>query len=83
MTISTARHYSIDFQYQVISEVKEHNRLLSDVAKQYGISAKTLYKWVKHSDTHKNETRSEIVSEIAHLQQKITQLNQQLQTMAS
>ncbi|MDD8059981.1 MULTISPECIES: transposase [Shewanella] len=83
MTISTARHYSIDFQHQVINEVKVHNRLLSDVAKQYGISAKTVYKWVKQSDTRKSETRGEIVSEIAHLQQKITQLSQQLQAMAS
>ncbi|MGI2175514.1 transposase [Shewanella ulleungensis] len=83
MSISTARQYPVDFQHQVISEVKVHNRLLSDVAKQYGVSSKTVYKWVKHSESHKTEKRGAIVSEIALLQQKITQLSQQLQTMAS
>ena len=83
MSISTARQYPMDFQHQVISEVKVHNRLLSDVAKQYGVSSKTVYKWVKHSETRKAENRGAIVSEIALLQQRITQLSQQLQTMAS
>ena len=83
MNISTARQYPADFQHQVINEVKVHNRLLSDVAKQYGVSAKTVYKWVKYSENHKAENRGAIMSEIALLQQKITQLSQQLQTMAS
>ncbi|QDE32606.1 MULTISPECIES: transposase [Shewanella] len=83
MNISNAKQYPIDLQKQVINEVKNHNRLLSDVAKQYGVSAKTVYKWVRHNDAHKTESKSAIVSEIEHLQQKITQLSQQLHTMAS
>ncbi|WP_351018698.1 transposase [Shewanella sp. AC91-MNA-CIBAN-0169] len=83
MNMSNARQYPIDLQRQVINEVKNHNRLLSDVAKQYGVSAKTVYQWVRNNDSRQTESKGAIVSEIAYLQQKIAQLSQQLQTMAS
>ncbi|MBB1360577.1 MULTISPECIES: transposase [unclassified Shewanella] len=83
MNMSNARQYPIDLQRQVINEVKNHNRLLSDVAKQYGVSAKTVYQWVRSNDSRQTESKGAIVSEIAYLQQKIAQLSQQLQTMAS
>ena len=82
MSISNVKHYPADLKKQVIGEVKNHNRLLSDVAKQYGISAKMVYQWVRNSHPRQTEDRGAIMSEIAHLQQKITLLNQQLQTMA-
>ena len=83
MNMSNARQYPVDLQRQVINEVKNHNRLLSDVAKQYGVSAKTVYQWVRSNDSRQTESKGAIVSEIAYLQQKIAQLSQQLQTMAS
>jgi transposase len=83
MNMSNARQYPVELQRQVIDEVKKHNRLLSDVAKQYGVSAKTVYQWVRSNDLCQIRSKSAIVSEIAHLQQKITQLSQQLHTMAS
>tara|TARA_R110000796_G_scaffold167275_9_gene284120 strand:- start:611 stop:916 length:306 start_codon:yes stop_codon:yes gene_type:complete len=83
MNMSNARQYPVDLQRQVINEVKNHNRLLSDVAKQYGVSAKTVYQWVRSNDSHQTENKGAIVSEIAYLQQKIAQLSQQLQAMAS
>ncbi|WP_144211309.1 transposase [Shewanella donghaensis] len=88
--------YSADFQQQVVAEVKQNNRLISDVAKQYYISAKTVYQWVKKKDTAnisnvnfssnksiKEKQKSVLVSEITHLQLKIAQLNQQLLSISA
>jgi len=77
------RQYPVELQRQVIDEVKNHNRLLSDVAKQYGVSAKTVYQWVRGNDLRQIRSKSAIVSEIAYLHQKIAQLSQQLHTMAN
>ncbi|MGX9463576.1 transposase [Shewanella sp. A14] len=83
MNMSNARQYPMDLREQVVNEVKNHNRLLSEVAKQYGVPAKTVYQWVRSNDELQTEDKSAIVSKIAYLQQKIARLNQQLQTMAS
>ena len=83
MSISNERPYPLEFKMQVVEQVKTHNRLLSDVAKQYGVSSKIVYQWVRKHDVGQPDRKVEIVSEIAHLQQKITQLSQQLQMLAS
>ena len=83
MNMSNARQYPVDLQKEVINEVKNNQRLLSDVAKQYGVSAKTVYQWVRSNQVRQTESKGEIVSEIAYLQQKIAQLNQQLHAIAS
>lgn len=83
MNISNMKQYPIDLQKQVINEVKNHNRLLSEIAKQYDVSAKTVYKWVRHKEVNQIETKSAILSVIEDLQQQITQLSQRLSTMAS
>ncbi|PMG41638.1 hypothetical protein BCU91_10325 [Shewanella sp. 10N.286.52.B9] len=93
------KFYPESFQQQVIAEVKQHNRLISDVAKQYCISAKTVYQWVKNKETAMTsktnaegvttrkrtqaKQKSALVSEIAHLQLKLSQLNQQLLSINS
>jgi transposase len=68
MNMSNARQYPVALQRQVIND---------------GVSAKTVYQWVRSNDLCQIRSKSAIVSEIAHLQQKITQLSQQLHTMAS
>ncbi|MBB1475367.1 transposase [Shewanella sp. 5S214] len=83
MNMSNARQYPVDLQKEVINEVKNNQRLLSDVAKQYGVSAKTVYQWVRSNQVRQTESKGAIVSEIAYLQQKIAQLNQQLHAIAS
>ncbi|GIU48588.1 MULTISPECIES: transposase [Shewanella] len=74
------RIYSNELKQQVIVEVQQHNRLISDVAKQYSVSAKTIYQWVRKKDNKlvSNMKKSAITAEIANLQRKLTQLNQQL-----
>tara|TARA_R110002126_G_scaffold22915_6_gene81278 strand:+ start:7210 stop:7515 length:306 start_codon:yes stop_codon:yes gene_type:complete len=83
MNMSNTRQYPVDLQKEVINEVKNNQRLLSDVAKQYGVSAKTVYQWVRSNQVRQTESKGAIVSEIAYLQQKIAQLNQQLHAIAS
>ncbi|MCL1066851.1 transposase [Shewanella olleyana] len=74
------RIYSSELKQQVIKEVQQDNRLISDVAKRYSVSAKTIYQWVRKKETKpaSNVNKSAITSEIAHLQRKLSQLNQQL-----
>ncbi|WP_153915573.1 transposase [Shewanella sp. TC10] len=74
------RVYSSELKQQVIKEVQQDNRLISDVAKRYSVSAKTIYQWVRKKDIKpvSNMKKSAITSEIAHLQRKLSQLNQQL-----
>jgi transposase-like protein len=66
-------------QQQMIKQVKLHKRLLSDVAKEYGVSSKTLYLLLRNSDRQPTDThKTAIVAQIAQLKQQINQLNQQL-----
>lgn len=65
----------------VISEVKVKGRLLSDVARQYGISAKAVYQWVRESDLQPQQRECALMGEIAQLQKKIKQLNNELRTI--
>lgn len=65
----------------VISEVKVKGRLLSDVARQYGISAKAVYQWVRESDLQPQQRESALMGEIAQLQKRIKQLNNELRTI--
>jgi transposase-like protein len=74
------RTYTTELKQQVIMEVQQQNRLISDVAKQYSVSAKTIYQWVRKKDQRLSATmnKSAITAELANLQRKLSQLNQQL-----
>jgi transposase len=66
-------------QQQMIEQVKLHKRLLSDVAKDHGVSSKTLYLLLRNSDRQQTGThKAAIVTQIAKLKQQINQLSQQL-----
>ncbi|MBB1269701.1 transposase [Shewanella sp. SR44-3] len=66
-------------QQQMIKQVKLHKRLLSDVAKEYGVSSKFLYLLLQNSDRQQTFTpQTAILAKIAQLKQQINQLNQQL-----
>lgn len=69
-------------KHNVISEVKVKGRLLSDVARQYGISAKAVYQWVRESDQQPRQRECALMGEIAQLQKKIKQLNNELRTIS-
>ncbi|WP_394130285.1 transposase [Shewanella maritima] len=70
--------YSPELKSKVIEEVTLQNKLLSAVAREYGISAKKIYQWIKESQTSELKNQSELRNEIAYLQQKILLLNQEL-----
>ncbi|OBT08170.1 MULTISPECIES: transposase [Shewanella] len=84
MMTTLNRIYPDELQQQVIKEVKDNNRLISDVAKQYNVSAKTIYQWVKKrkqplkSVSKQQDLATEIATEIANLQKRLFQLNQEL-----
>jgi transposase len=66
-------------QQQMIEQVKLHKRLLSDVAKEYGVSSKTLYLLLRNSDRQQTDThKTAVVAQIAQLKRQINQLSQQL-----
>lgn len=70
-----------NLKLDVIAEVKVKGRLLSDVARQYGISAKAVYQWVRESDQQPQQREYALISEIAQLQKRIKQLNNELRTL--
>lgn len=63
---------------EVIAEVKTNGRLLSDVARQYNISAKAVYQWVRESEQQPQQRESALMTEIAQLQRRIKQLSNEL-----
>lgn len=65
----------------VIFEAKVKGRLLSDVARQYGLSAKSVYQWVRESEQQPSQRECALMSEIAQLQKRIKQLNHELRTI--
>ncbi|UJF21866.1 transposase [Shewanella sp. OMA3-2] len=67
---------------EVINQITHHNRLLSVVAKEYGVSSRVVYQWVKLT-TEPVEIKKDLLTEqIASLQRQIQNLNKQLQMIA-
>ncbi len=62
----------------IIHEVKNNGRLLSDVARQYGLSTKVVYQLVRQSEQQPASRTIVLKSEIAQLRNKIRQLTQEL-----
>lgn len=65
----------------IIHEVKNNGRLLSDVARQYGLSTKVVYQLVRQSEQQPASRTIVLKSEIAQLRNKIRQLTQELTLM--
>jgi transposase len=60
---------------RVITEVRSHGRLLSEVARQYGLSSKTVYRWLRESEhVHASKHQAAIRAEIARLQRQLQKL---------
>lgn len=64
---------------QVVNQVTNHNRLLSEVAKEYGVSSRVVYQWVKLTAEPVEVKKDLITEQIASLQRQIQNLNKQLQ----
>ncbi|MEZ9197584.1 transposase [Shewanella sp. 10N.286.54.B9] len=65
----------------IIHEVKNNGRLLSDVAKQYGLSTKVVYQLVRQSEQQPASRTIVLKSEITQLRNKIRRLTQELTLM--
>lgn len=79
----TNSRYSASLINEVVCQVKQQNKLLSQVAKDYGIASRTVYQWVKQNDVNNDDVNKDIiVQQIASLQSQIKTLNQQLRLIA-
>lgn len=67
-----------NLRLEVITEVKRNGRLLSEVARQYNLSAKAVYQWVRESEQQPQQRECALMSEIAQLQRRIKQLSHEL-----
>ena len=67
-----------NLRLEVITEVKRNGRLLSEVARQYNVSAKAVYQWVRESEQQPQQRECALMSEIAQLQRRIKQLSHEL-----
>lgn len=74
--------YSDTLINQVVNQVTHHNRLLSEVAKEYGVSSRVVYQWVKLTAEPAELKKNLLTEQIASLQRQIQSLNKQLQMIA-
>ncbi|MCL1143754.1 transposase [Shewanella gaetbuli] len=82
MKNSINNRYSDSLINEVVSQVKSKRRLLSEVAKEYGIASRTVYQWVKVTEEPTQQKKVQIADQIAALQLQIQDLNKQLQMIA-
>ncbi|PKG74486.1 transposase [Shewanella sp. GutCb] len=72
----TAVNHTINLS--IINEVKSNGRLLSDVAKQYGVSTKAVYQLVRQSEQPSTSRTLTLRSEIEQLRSRIQELTLEL-----
>lgn len=65
---------AMNLNLKVINEVKNNGRLLSDVAKDYGLSTKTVYQIVQESEQRSNRSSLPILKQTKQLSLRIKQL---------
>ncbi|MBL4912876.1 transposase [Shewanella schlegeliana] len=65
---------AINLNLKVINEVKNNGRLLSDVAKDYGLSTKTVYQIVHESEQRTSKGSLPILKQTKQLSLRIKQL---------
>ena len=70
-----------ELSLSIIDEVKNNGRLLSDVAKQYGLSTKVVYQLVRQSEQPKNRGKR-LKLEIEQLRSRISKLTGELSRIA-
>ncbi|NKF49429.1 transposase [Shewanella sp. WXL01] len=82
---ASRRHHEISMQQTLVYEVIHHNKLVSHVAKEHGISSKKLYQWVKAAQSSANDSKQQqceqLNLQIAQLQQQLVSLNHQLHAL--
>lgn len=65
---------AMNLNLKVINEVKNKGRLLSDVAKDYGLSTKAVYQIVNESESQSNKSSLPIIQQTKLLGLRIKQL---------
>lgn len=63
---------------EVLAQVREEQRLIGDVADEYGIARKQIFAWLKKADRIDKRTKS--IKE-SKLKSKLAQLNQELEAL--
>jgi len=68
--------YSEEFKIEAVKQVKEHGRSVADVSSRLGVSAWSLYQWIKGYDVPQKERESDNLykAEIKRLQAEVKRL---------
>ena len=67
-------HYDPEFKTQAVSLVRDANRPAVEVAKDLGIKASTLYKWLSREKSSKKVSSADL-AEIKRLKKELAQAN--------
>ena len=64
--------YTAEFKAEAIKQITERNHSAVDVAQRLGISTKSLYKWIRETDSQKQPA---VNRDVFALKQEVARLN--------
>ena len=67
-------------RHQVIAEINASNRLISEVAEEFGVSNKRVYEWIRSS---KKSSKRRASQRKQKLQTKVQQLTEELERLSA
>jgi len=70
---------SIAVKEQVLQELATGNRLIGDLAEDYGVTRRTIYAWIK-SEQRPADNKSKAIK-VSKLKSKLAQINDELQQL--
>lgn len=70
---------SIELKQQVLKELATSNRLIADIADDYGLTRRTVYTWIKSEQNVKNKRAKAI--KVSRLKTKLAEINDELQEL--
>ena len=70
---------TMEIKQQVLQELATSNRLIGDIAADYGLTKRTIYTWVKAEQNSKNKASKAI--KVSRLKSKLAALNDELQQL--
>lgn len=70
---------SNELKQQVLKELATSNRLIADVADDYGLTRRTIYSWIKSEQNSKSKRAKAI--KVSRLKTKLAELSDELEEL--
>lgn len=70
---------SNELKQQVLKELATSNRLIADIAEDYGLTRRTVYTWIKNEQNGKSKRAKAI--KVSRLKTKLAELSDELEEL--